>query len=71
MDARQYIDEYGSAVAENLAKRAGTNMAYFRQIANGHRNASINLADALVAASDGELDLMSLLRSTADRKSVA
>jgi len=68
MNARNYIDTYGTDAAEALAKKAGTNMAYFRQIANGHRNASINLADALVAASDGELDLMSLLRSTPNRQ---
>ena len=43
MDAKQFIEEFGREEAEKVAKNAGSNIAYFSQIANGHRNASLYL----------------------------
>lgn len=68
MNARDFIDELGNDEAERVAIAAGTNMAYFRQIANGHRNASFKLAHRLVEASDDRLDLISLMGATHDRQ---
>ena len=68
MNAREFIDEFGADEAERVAIAAGTNMAYFRQIANGHRNAGFGLAQRLVGASDERLDLLALLGATDDRK---
>lgn len=68
MDGKTFIDEYGWAEAERVANDAGTNRAYFSQIANGHRNASLALAERLVAASGGRLDLMALMKAKALRE---
>lgn len=68
MDAKTFIDTYGRDEAERVAKAAGTNREYFNQLASGSRNPSLKLAEKLVAASEGRLDLMALLRSTPDRK---
>lgn len=67
MNAKQFIETYGWKRAEKVALKAGTNRAYFSQIACGHRNASLPLAERLVKASGGELDLISLMKSTKDR----
>jgi transcriptional regulator with XRE-family HTH domain len=68
MDARTYLDRHGRAVAEETAEKAGTNYAYFNQIAYGHRRPSPELAEKLAAASaelfqrkQDQLDTMSLL----------
>ena len=71
MDAKQFIEEYGREEAEKVAKNAGSNIAYFSQIANGHRNASFKLAAKLVEASGGRLDQFKLMSATHDRKVVA
>jgi hypothetical protein len=68
MDAKKFIDQYGWDEAISVAKAAGTTREYFYQIANGFRNASPPLAQRLVAASDGRLDLMTLIMATQDRK---
>ncbi len=60
MDAKQYIDEYGAEKAEEIALASGTNLAYFRQIASGHRNCGKTLAKRLCEHAC-ELDLMSLI----------
>jgi hypothetical protein len=63
MDARQYLSECGRDAARRVAEEAGTNLAYFEQIACGARAPSLKLADRLTAASRGALDVMSLLRA--------
>ncbi|GAB5451803.1 MAG: hypothetical protein Hals2KO_21310 [Halioglobus sp.] len=63
MDAQTFKQEYGIEESEAVAVAAGTNYAYFHQIATGHRRPSIELAEALVAASGGRLDLVALLKS--------
>ena len=68
MNAKQYILENGWEKAEQVAKAAGTNRAYFSHIAHGHKNASVKLADRLVKASGGDLDFASLIRATEDRR---
>lgn len=68
MNAKQFIDEYGWAEAEQVASKAGTNRAYLSQIAHGHRNASALLAERLVLASSGRLDFKSLVMATPNRQ---
>ena len=67
MDAKTFIKEFGWPEATRVAEAAGTNRANFAHIAAGRTNASIKLAEKLVAASDGRLDLLSLMKSTPDR----
>jgi transcriptional regulator with XRE-family HTH domain len=61
MDALTYLNLYGKEKATKVAKKAGTNYAYFSQIAYGHRRPSVELALKLVEASKQELDFVSLL----------
>lgn len=61
MDANTFIEKFGWAEAERVAKAAGTNRAYFGQIARGHRRPSVKLAQKLVDASEGILDFVALL----------
>ncbi len=61
MDARTFRDKFGKAEAEAIAVAAGTNYAYFHQIAAGIRRPSVELAQALVRASGERLDLLALL----------
>jgi hypothetical protein len=63
MDARQFLSERGRDAARRVAEAAGTNLAYFEQIACGARAPSLKLADKLAEASAGDLDVMSLLRA--------
>jgi transcriptional regulator with XRE-family HTH domain len=69
MDALNFLEKHGKDVAERVAKKAGTNFAYYSQIAHGHRRPSVDLADRLVVASAEEvedpedrLDLLALLK---------
>jgi len=75
MDALEFLNRHGKAVAEAVAKDAGTNFAYFSQIAYGHRRPSVDLAKRLVLSSavyvDGasdQLDLLSLLTALPARE---
>jgi hypothetical protein len=61
MDAQTFKDKFGIAECEAVAAAAKTNYAYFHQIATGHRRPSVELAQALVEASGGRLDLVALL----------
>ena len=69
MDAFQFLEKHGKEVAEQVAIKAGSNYAYFSQIAYGHRRPSVDLAHKLVAASEelvadpaARLDPMALLQ---------
>lgn len=62
MDAKEFLDTYGKAEAERIARIAGTTLAYFKQIAYGHRKPSSDLAWDLVEASNGRMDFEKLLR---------
>lgn len=62
MDAYEFLDQYGRAEAERVAIAAGTNLAYFEQLACGARRPSIQLADRLASASDARLNVLALLR---------
>jgi hypothetical protein len=73
MDALEFLEKHGKDIAEQVAKKAGTNWAYFSQIAHGHRRPSVDLARKLVGASedlihrrDERLDLLSLLQPRVD-----
>lgn len=63
MNIRQYIDLYGWPAAEKVAIKAGTNRAYFAQLASGHRKASAAKALAIVKASRNEIDFMSIINT--------
>lgn len=68
MNARQFLDQYGREEAARVAEAAGTNAAYFDQLACCARGPSFGLAEKLVAASGQRLDLLSLMRAKAERK---
>lgn len=63
MDAQTFKERFGKAECEAVAAAARTNYAYFHQIATGRRRPSVDLAERLVDASDGRLDLISLLKA--------
>lgn len=69
MDAYSFLEKHGKDKATKVAEAAGTNYAYFSQIAHGHRRPSVDLASVLVEKSgefvenkDERLDLLSLLQ---------
>ncbi|WP_349609095.1 transcriptional regulator [Cupriavidus sp. DF5525] len=70
MDAKTFLKQFGSEEAARVSEVAGTNYAYFSQIAHGHRRPSVKLAQRLVLASEGKLDFVSLLQSK-DHKTTA
>ncbi|AXT46383.1 transcriptional regulator [Chromobacterium rhizoryzae] len=61
MDACVFIRTYGVEEASRVAIAAGTSLGYFKQIASCHRYPSRSLAHRLVKASDGRMDLVSLM----------
>lgn len=61
MDAAEFHDKYGKEEAEKVSKSAGTSYAYFQQFITGNRRPSVELAQALIDASGGRLDLVGLL----------
>lgn len=63
MDAKTFLDEFGVDEARVICDKAGTNYAYFSQIAHGHRRPSVELAEKLVEASKERLDFVSLMQS--------
>lgn len=63
MNAKQFLDAYGKDESERIACEAGSNYAYFSQIAYGHRSPSARLAKKLVEASGGRLGFEELLTS--------
>ena len=68
MNAREFLDKFGGAEAEQVAVAAGTNLPYFEQLACGARRPSFELAERLVAASGGRLDVLALLRAKTERE---
>jgi DNA-binding transcriptional regulator YdaS (Cro superfamily) len=60
MDALTFYKSRNEAEVAAVCEKASTNLAYFRQIAYGHRRASPKLAQRLVKASNGELTLQAL-----------
>lgn len=60
MDVKQYMQTFpntpeGLKSLEAFAKKAGTTVAYLRQLAGKHRKASAELAIALETASDCQI----------------
>mgnify|MGYP005667932333 FL=1 len=64
MNAKEFLEKFGREEAERVATSSGTNYAYFSQLAYGHRRPSVDLAERLVAASEGRLDFTKLLLKT-------
>ncbi len=61
MDAMAYWKWYGKPHCERLATSAGTSYSYWKHICNRTKRPSVDLARALVKASNGELSLDKLL----------
>lgn len=61
MTALELLRLRGDDATEILAKRAGTTLAYFKQIAYRHSRPSPELAQKLAAESDGDLDAAELI----------
>jgi hypothetical protein len=62
MDAKTFLETFGKEEAARVAERAGTNYAYFSQIAYGHRRPSVDLAHELVIASNKRMSFELLLQ---------
>ena len=60
MDAKTFLETFGEPEAERVAKEAGTNLAYFKQIMYLARSPSPKLALRLEKASGGRLTRESL-----------
>ncbi|EYS89482.1 hypothetical protein CF68_33170 [Cupriavidus sp. SK-4] len=71
MDAKTFLKQFGAEEAARVSEAAGTNYAYFSQIAHGHRRPSVRLTERLVVASEGKLDFVSLLQSKDHQATVA
>lgn len=50
MDMKAYLKQAGPEEREALAKKVGSSVAYFYQIAGGHKKAGAQLCKALVEA---------------------
>lgn len=61
MDAKTFLDEFGREEAEAVATAAGTNYAYFHQLAKGLRDPSKQLAKKLAEASGYRMKVLDLL----------
>lgn len=61
MDPLRYLKLHGDDHCDDVAKRAGTTLAYFKQIAYRHRRPSVDLARALERESKGDLSAVDML----------
>lgn len=75
MNALEFLKRHGKPAAEAVAIAAGTNWAYFSQLAYGHRRPSLPMAERLVAACDAafprpedRMDLLSVLKGSPARQ---
>ena len=68
MNAKQFLELRGKDRAREVAEKAGTIYPYFLQMASGKRRPSVELAKKLVAASNHEIDFVSLLESKTPAK---
>lgn len=66
MSPYEYYKSHDRAVIQAVAKRAGTNLAYFEQLARGYRSPSIKLAKRLVLATDHQVPLIEWLPDLKD-----
>ena len=55
MNSKEFILKFGAEKAEKLAVEAGTNLAYFRQVANGHRRFGSSLLARIVEKSRNKI----------------
>ena len=60
MNLEQFFDNYGTARVEDVARAAGTNLAYLRQCKYGTRRMSADLAVKMEAASGREMTAQEL-----------
>jgi hypothetical protein len=64
MNAKEFLVSTPKDRLLAVLQQAGTNLAYFRQIAYGHRLPSRDMAARLERASEGKLSRMQLLYPT-------
>jgi len=65
MNAKQFLKEFGKERAVKVAEKVGISYGYFGQYVTGVRRPSVEMAEKLVKASDGDLDFVSLLKAKA------
>lgn len=69
MDPKQFIKTYGWDEVDRICAAAGTKRSWFHHIALGYNNCGLKLAKRLVQASEGRLDLWSLIDAESRRQS--
>ncbi len=60
MNLEQFFDKHGTSHVEDVARSAGTNLAYLRQCKYGTRRMSADLAVKIEAASGREMTAQEL-----------
>ena len=60
MNLEQFFDKHGTSRVEDIARAAGTNLAYLRQCKYGTRRMSADLAVKMEAASGREMTAQEL-----------
>ena len=60
MNLQQFFDKHGTSRVEDVARAAGTNLAYLRQCKYGTRRMSADLAVKMEAASGREMTAQEL-----------
>lgn len=55
MNLKKYITSMSGDELEKFAGKAGTSVAYIRQLASGHRKAGLKSISGIVAASNGNV----------------
>lgn len=73
MTPHKFYKSRGTDVSRRVAEAAGTNLEYFRHLAHGRRRPSVELALALVEASNGEMtftEIMLAKKLTSRRRAV-
>ncbi len=61
MDALEYLKAHGEVHCDAMARRAGTSLGYFKQIAYRHRRPGADLAKALERETQGALSAADLV----------
>ena len=61
MDVKTFLKTATREDREQVARAAGTSVAYLKQLAGGHRNPSKHLAERLERASSGRINAMAAL----------
>ena len=63
MDLLQYQKYYGRKTVRTLCEKVGTTEGYYQQLAYGYRTPSLLLAEKFVEETNGEIDVVSMMRA--------